>query len=146
MYYLSKLRTQVVDEKGKDKKVKFEALVSAHHILEAEYKIQESADGEPEIVTYNTGESDISKVIRLPKVDFNDGNDDFELNIFHKVKVAYISVDEESGKEKKTKEFILVESEDTKQADSITRDYMKDCVSDWELVSINPSKIIQVIE
>lgn len=59
--------------------------------------------------------------------------------------VAYILIDEDSGKEKKTKKFYLVGASDIDEAKSMMNDFIKGDIDDSEILSISFSPIQEVI-
>ena len=61
---------------------------------------------------------------------------------YYKVKVAFISLDEKSGIEKKTTSAMLVQAKDFKNAYDRFIDAMKGSISDYEITSIAETKIL----
>lgn len=63
---------------------------------------------------------------------------------FFKVKVALIAYDEESGKEKATNIYLLVEADDAKEAYDLTVNDMKRSMGDYKISSVSETKIVEV--
>ena len=63
---------------------------------------------------------------------------------WYKAKVAFITVDEESGKEKRVAQFILVFSKSIKDAYDQIIEAMQGMMADFEISGINESNILDV--
>lgn len=63
---------------------------------------------------------------------------------FFKVKVALIAYDEESGKERATNIYLLVEADDAKEAYDLTVEDMKRSIGDYKISSVSETKIVEV--
>ena len=61
-----------------------------------------------------------------------------------KSKVSLIAFDEESGKEKKTNLYLLVQANDFKEAFDNTNSMMKDTMGDYTIPAISESPIMDV--
>ncbi len=134
IYYEIKFSALIPDEKGDPQLTKLVSLVKSDHILIA----LEVHAKENDLIEYrvtNIGESNISDVIQLEN----------EINKFHKVKIAFSEVTE-SGKVKKSKTYILIESNTTKQADEIAREYVKTMLVDCEIETVSKSPISEIID
>ena len=69
-------------------------------------------------------------------------SDDASADRFYKVKVSFITLDEKSGAEKKTNSFVLVQASDFKNAYDRFIDGMRGSMSDYEIVSIVETMIM----
>lgn len=71
-------------------------------------------------------------------------NSDEELRYFS-VKVSFITLDEDSGKEKKTANMLLVESTSVDAVTEQVTQHMKGTMADWEINNIVETKIVSVL-
>ncbi len=65
---------------------------------------------------------------------------------FFMVRVEMITFDEENGKEKRDRVSCLVNSQNITQAKEHVEQSFSDSVSDWEIVSITKTKILEAVE
>lgn len=70
------------------------------------------------------------------------GDDD--ASRFYLAKVALITLDEKSGREKRAITQILVGAEDFEDALRVLKEGFKGTMADWELASLSESKILEV--
>jgi len=63
---------------------------------------------------------------------------------FWKAKLSYVSYDEDSGREKKIQEYLLVQAEKPLEVIKIIEDRMEGSIVDWEIVSIQETGILDV--
>lgn len=106
-------------------------IVGAHSIFEAVTKINERLQNIDEI------ESAVKK--NYAELILNDKEK------FYEIKVAFITLDEKAGKEKRTHVNMLVQASSIDDAKSEHDEYMKDTLSDYEVVAVRETKIIDVI-
>lgn len=64
---------------------------------------------------------------------------------WYRVKVSLITLDEKSGREKRTALNLLVNACSVNAAHDITVEHMKGCMSDYEIGNIDETKIIDVL-
>lgn len=76
--------------------------------------------------------------VKLSEIFF-DGKSDY----WFKCKVNYITINEKTGKEKKTPAYMYVQASDTKSAEENLKEGMKGTMSDWAIESIAETKIIE---
>ncbi len=130
-----KVKYEKIDERGAVKKVSEPYLVDALTFTEAE------ARAIKELEPYLNGEFIISNIARANYTDlfaFDEGDRWF------KCKIAYISIDEEKGTEKRKASYVLVQANDVKQAwDHLTK-AMSDSIVDYEVNSIQETMIMDV--
>ena len=135
LWFECKVRYDKMQENGSVKKVNEPYLVDALTFTEAESRIIE------EITPYISGEFSISAVkkTRISEIFFNEDGDRYFM-----AKVNFISLDEKSGAEKKSANYILVQASDFK--DACTKFYkgMEGTLSDYEVVSIAETMIMDV--
>ena len=135
LWFECKVRYDKMQENGMVKKVNEPYLVDALTFTEAEARIIE------EMKPFISGEYSISseKKTKISEIFFNDGADRFYL-----VKVNFISLDENSGIEKKTVSQILVQASDFGDAVGKFKEGMKGTMADYEIGSIAETMIMDV--
>jgi hypothetical protein len=126
-------------EDGEVKKVSEVYVVDAISFGEAE----ESITG---ILTkYISGDFDIKNINPAPysEIFFSDKDTDDK---YYKVKLAFITIDERTQKEKKSKVTYLVQANSLEQARKNTEEVMSGTMIDYEFVSVTETKILDVFE
>lgn len=130
--FLSTVRYDKTMENGLNKTVNEHFLVDALSFTEAEARTIN------EISAYISGEYSIPKIVK-PRISelflFDDGDR------FYKVKVAYITLDENTGAEKSTTHSILVKADDFHEAYDRFIERMKGSLADYEILSIAETSI-----
>jgi hypothetical protein len=127
--------TKIDETTGKEKKVTEPYLIDAVSFTDAESRIYK------EMETYVSGEFSISniKVVKFAELLPNESGDRW-----FRVKLVYVSIDEEAGKERKINSYLLVQANDIKEAyDEVAR-YMQNSVSDYTIPSISESPIMDI--
>jgi len=130
-----KVKYQKVDEKGKEKKVSEPYLVDAVSFTEAEARITE------ELKSFLGEEFNILNIKRANYSDlffYDDGDRWF------KSKVAFVTLDEEKGVEKKTSNYMLVQANDINEAFANLTNSMKDCMVDYNVLAMQETPIMDV--
>ncbi len=124
-----------MDENGREKKASETYLLDAVSFTEAESRIYK------ELQTMVSGEFMVSKIAktRISEIIPSDSGERW-----YKAKVAFITVDEESGKEKRVAQFILVNSVSVKEAYDQIIEAMQGMMADFEISGINESTILDV--
>lgn len=124
-----------MDESGREKKVSETYLLDAVSFTEAESRIYK------ELQTMVSGEFAVSKIAktRISEIIPSDNGDRW-----YKAKVAFITVDEESGKEKRVMQNILVFSDNIKDVYDQIIEAMQGMMADFEISGINESTILDV--
>ncbi len=135
LWFECKVRYDKMQENGMVKKVNEPYLVDALTFTEAEARIIE------EMKPFISGEYSISseKKTKISEIFFNEGGDRFYL-----VKVNFITLDENSGVEKKTVSQILVQASDFEDAVDKFKEGMKGTMADYEIASIAETMIMDV--
>ena len=105
-WFMCKVKYQKEEENGRMKNVNEPYLVDAMSFTEAEARIYE------ELGSVIRGEFVVSGISKSKIIDVFHYDDS---DVWYKCKVTY-SVEEESGKEKKIKHYMLVSASDVKQA------------------------------
>ncbi len=123
-------------EDGRVKRVSERYLTDAMSLTEAEAVVTEK------MKPYISGEFVATVAKRTNIADmWGIGADKYWL-----VKVAFITIDEKTAKEKRTVSQMLVGADDFKEAYEVFVDGMKDTVEDYELVSLSETKIVDVFK
>lgn len=134
-YFISIVRYDKMMENGQVKTVNEQFLVDALTCTEAEARTTEY------ITPFITGDFTIPSVKRSRVSEIFNGNGDY----WWLVKVAFVTIDEKSGQEKKFTSQILVQADDFGDACEKFTQEMKETLADWEIQSIALSKIIDFI-
>ena len=125
-------------EDGLIKKVKETYLVDALSFTEAEKRFL------AEIQPYMSGEfmvTDIKRAKIAELFESNDGQDDR----WFKAKVAYITLDEKTGSEKRTNQSILVQASDLRIAVKNLDKNMAGTLGDYLIVSVAETPIMDIL-
>lgn len=133
----TKLKFDKTMENGEVKKVTEQYLVNALSFTEAEARIIEEATQfiSGDFAVEAVKKSNISEI-------FCDENGDK----WYKVKISFIILDEKSGLEKKSNQYMLVQAPDFHNALENFMDGMKGTMADFEIVSISETKIMDVYD
>ena len=117
-YFEVKVKMQKTQEDGTQKKVTEQYVVEAATFGEAERRITEC------LKPYIEGEFDVTdiKIAGYAQIVNSDENADK----YFKAKVTFVALDETTGKEKKTSELYLVQSETLESAESDVKSYLND--------------------
>lgn len=134
-WFECKVRYDKVQDNGSVKKVNEPYLVDAFSFTEAEARIIE------EQTPFISGDFSVSAVKRtkISEIFYDEGGDRWYM-----VKVAFITIDEKSGVEKKTNTFILVQATDFRNAVENFTKGMADTMADYEIVSIAETPLMDV--
>ena len=135
LWFECKVRYERMAENGTVKKVNEPYLVDALTFTEAETRIIEK------ITPYISGDFSISAVkkTKVSEIFFDDSGDRFYM-----VKVNFITLDEKSGVEKKTSNFMLVQASDFADALKKFEEGMKGTLADYEIASITETPLMDV--
>ena len=133
------VRYDKIQEDGEKKKVNETYVVDAITFGEAEESIAE------EMKPYMSGDFDIKNINPAPysEIFFSDKDTDDK---YYRVKLAFITIDERTQKEKKSKVTYLVQAGSLEQARKNTEDVMNGTMIDYEFVSVTETKILDVFE
>lgn len=135
LWFECKVRYDKLQDTGAVKKVNEPYLVDALTFTEAEGRIIE------ELTPCISGEFSISAVkkTKVSEIFFDETGDRYYM-----VKVNFVSLDEKSGAEKKVANFILVQASDFEQAFKNFTKGMEGTLSDYEIVSITETMLMDV--
>lgn len=134
-WFECKVRYDKVQENGAVKKVTEPYLVDALSFTEAEARITE------EQTPYISGDFSVSAVKRtkITEIFWDETGDKWYL-----AKLAFVTIDPKTGAEKKATTTILVQAKDFKTALDNVVEGMRGTASDYEIVSITETLIMDV--
>lgn len=134
-WYECKVKYRKTHETGEQKVTTDTYLLDAVSYTEAEARITE------EMKAYTSEEFRITniKVANFAEVHPFENSDRW-----FKSKVSLIALDEESGKEKKTNLYMLVQANDVKEAFENTTQVMENTMGDYSIPSITESPVLDV--
>ena len=133
-YFEVKVKMQKTQEDGTQKKVSEQYVVEAATFGEAERRITEC------LKPYIEGEFDVTDIKIAGYVQIVNGDENADK--YFKAKVSFLTLDETTGKEKKTSELYLVQSETLESAESDVKNYLND--SNTTISSIAETVILDV--
>ncbi|MEO9892980.1 DUF4494 domain-containing protein [Aurantibacter sp.] len=137
-WYECKVKYRKLDEASGTQKVKTEPfLVDAISYTEAESRITE------EMSAYLSDSEEI-KITNIKVANYAEIHPFENSDRWFKSKVSLIAFDEESGKERKTNMYLLVQANDVKEAYDNTIGLMKGTMGDYTVPAISESPIIDV--
>jgi len=124
-----------MDENGHERKASEIYLLDALSHTEAEARIYK------ELQTMISGEFIVARIVktRISEIIPSDNGDRW-----YKAKVTFITIDEESGREKRTSQLVLVFSDNVKEAYDQIIEAMQGMMADFEITGINESAILDV--
>lgn len=134
-WFECKVRYDKMQENGAIKKVNEPYLVDAISFTDAEARIIE------EQTPYISGDFSVSAVkrTRISEIFYDETGDRWYM-----VKVAFITLDEKTGQEKKTSTFILVQASDFKNAFENFLKGMEGTMADFVIQSITETPLMDV--
>ena len=133
-YFEVKVKMQKTQEDGTQKKVSEQYVVEAATFGEAEQRTIEN------LKPYIEGEFNVTDIKIAGYAQIVDGDDNADK--YFKAKVTFVAMDETTGKEKKTSELYLVQSETLESAESDVKNYLND--SNTTISSISETAILDV--
>lgn len=138
-WFETKVQYEKVQVDGMQKKVTEQYVVDALSFTEAESSIIE------EMKPYVSGDYKIKNITpaNYHEVFFSDDTQDDK---WYKVKLAFITIDEKTEKEKRSIVHYLVQARSTGTAQQAINDVMSKSMIDYETVSISETKILDVFE
>lgn len=134
-WFECKIKYEKTAEEGKIVKVLESYLVDALSFTEAEARIIE------EMKPFISGDFEVANVrkARINEMFFNENGDKW-----YKAKVAFITLDEEKGIEKRTSVTMYIQSSTFKEACEGIETGMKGSMADWDFVSLTETPILDV--
>lgn len=138
-WFETKIRYDKTMEDGRNKKVTEVYTVEALSFTEAESAITE------EMLHYVSGEFDVKAITRAPygEIFFSDADSDDK---WYRAKLAFITIDEKTEREKRSNVIYLVQAESLDNARQYVKDVMAKTMIDYEVVSISETPIMDVFE
>ena len=133
-YFEVKVKMQKTQEDGTQKKVTEQYVVEAATFGEAERRITEC------LKPYIEGEFDVTDIKITGYVHIVNGDENADK--YFKAKVSFLTLDETTGKEKKTSELYLVQSETLESAESDVKTFLND--GNTTISSISETAILDV--
>ena len=136
-WFECKVKYDKMTEDGSQKTVTEPYLVDALSFTEAEARITE------EITPFISGEFKVTAVKRTntAEIFWKEGGDKW-----YKVKVNFCTIDEKTGKEKKTPNYMMVQAIDFKDAYDVFMEGMKGTMADFEISQIVETMIMAVYQ
>ena len=136
-WFECKIQHEKTIENGMTKKVTEPYLVDALSFTEAEARIIE------EITPFMTGEFTVSDIKRANYSELF-YSEDTSADRWFKAKLQFITLDEKSGKEKKTNTLVLVQATDFRAALKNLDEGMKGTMADYVIASIQETPLMDV--
>ncbi len=136
-WFLAKIRYEKTDEKGMTRKVTESYLVDALSFTEAEARIIDN------VKDFITGEFSVT-ALKWESVSELFTSDKECDDKWYKIKVAYITLDEKSGKERRTYAYMIVQSSDTANAEKRLHEGMKGTLADYLVMEVKETQIVDV--
>lgn len=136
MLYECGIRYERTMPNGMSKKVTELYLVDACSFAEAEGRITK------EMEPYISGDFDVVTIKRTNYSEIVDGLSTADK--WFKAKLVFITVDEKSGKEKKTATHFSVSASDINNAHICVVKHMKGSVMDFEIATLDETKIMDI--
>ena len=135
-YYEVKARLTQTQENGMEKRVNELYLFNAQSFTEAESRaFDELRPYSEEIDSVAIKRCTYCEMFLSPKA---------EADKWYKCKVNFISLDENSGIEKKTAQYMIVRATDIDDAKATLNDGMKGTMTDYQVEAITETKIMDV--
>ncbi len=133
-FFEVKVKLDKVLTDGTTKTVSETYALDAMTFTEAEARITR------EMQPYITGEFAVvgEKIAQYNEVVFNGGD------LFFLVKYNFVTLDEKTMKEKRSPFHVLFQEESIDKAKEHAREHMRGCVTDYEIVAIKETKILDV--
>ncbi len=135
IWYECKVKYRKTHETGEQKVTTDTYLLDAVSYTEAEARITE------EMKAYT--EEDF-RIMNIKVANFSEVHPFENSDRWFKSKVSLVALDEESGKERKTNMYLLVQANDVKEAFENTEKAMADTMGDYSIPSITESPILDV--
>ena len=136
-WFECKVRYEKMQENGVSKKVTEPYIFDALSFTEAESRIIE------EITPYISGEFTVSDIKRAKYSEIFFSEDEAADHWF-KCKVAFITLDEKSGAEKRSSTYMLVQASDLRDAIKKLDKGMKGSMADYQITSVTETPILDV--
>ena len=139
LWFICKVRYEKMQEDGMQKKVTESYVIDAASFTEAEERITE------EMYAYIIGEFEV-KDISLAPFDNIFFDEKPSADRYYKANLAFITIDEKSGNEKRQNVTYLVHAENFNAAVKNVDEVMGGTMIDYEIISIADTHIMDVLE
>ena len=138
-WFETKVRYEKTMDDGREKNVTEVFVVDALSFTEAEEKITE------EMSAYTSGETFIKAITRATysEVFFSEDNED---DRWYRAKLAFLSIDERTEKEKRTNVVYLVQAASLDKARAYVKEVTDKTTIDYEVVSISETPVLDIFE
>lgn len=136
-WFICKVRYEKVMENGLNKKVTESYLVDALSYTEAEARIIE------EVTPFISGEFTVSDIKRVNYSELFT-SDEESADRWFEGRLEFITLDEKSGSEKKTKTTVLIEAADIRDAMKKLDEGMRGTMADYNAVSLKETALMDV--
>ena len=137
-WFECKVKYEKTMENGLQKKVNEPYLVDALNFTEAERRIIE------EITPFMTGPFEVSDIKRARYAELLEAPGDDTADRFFRAQLVFITLDEKSGKEKKSSHNVLIQAGDLRDAIKRLDQGMKGSMLDYTTASITETAIMAV--
>ena len=137
IWFRAKIRYEKTAENGMNKRVSENYLVDALSFTEAEARII------GEVTPFISGEFTVTDLKRENISELFSSEADKD-DRWYKIKVAFVTLDEKSGKECKSYSYMLVQSSDTASAEKMLHERMKGTLSNYKVMEVKETNIIDV--
>ena len=138
-WFECKVRYDKTLENGLIKKVTETDLVDALSFTEAEKRFIE------EITPFMTGEFIVTDIKRARISELFD-SEDLSDDRWFRARIAYITLDEKTGVEKRTAQNVLIQANDFHKAINRLDEGMKGTLGEWVIVTVTETAIIDVFK
>ena len=139
MYYECTIKYDKTQESGLLKKVSEKYLVFALNFSDAETRFAEY------MTPFVSGEFDVTAIRRLPVAEIFE-SDQAAADRWFRAKLAYITFDERTGKEKRTMQEFMVHAVDFDDARDTIEKCMRGTLGDWVNVQLSETQIVDLID
>lgn len=136
-WFECKIKYEKTMENGLVKKVNEPYLVDALSFTEAEKRIID------EVSPFMTGEFQVSDIKRARYAEFFETHEE-SADRWFKAKLVFVTLDEKSGKEKKTSQNVLIQAADLRGAIARLDEGMKGSMMDYVIASVAETPIMDV--
>ena len=136
-WFECKIRYEKTMENGLVKKVNEPYLVDALSFTEAEKRILE------EIAPFMTGDYQVADIKRANYAELFETVSD-SADKWFRIKLVFITLDEKSGKERKTSQNVLVQAADLRGSIDRLDEGMKGSMMDYTIASVTETAIVDV--
>jgi len=135
-WFQAKVQFLRQQDNGLIKKITETYLVDSMSFTECEARVlKEQGEGVREIKCKSIARSPIADVVFYGDTD-----------MWHKVKVQYSLMDEETEKEKKVTTYLLVNANDAKEAYERTEEHLKEMIVPFRIPKVEESPIVEVFQ